>query len=311
MPELPEVETVVRDLRAHGLEGAIIRRADVRWPRTVAGLTPGRFAAALVGRTIVSLSRRAKYIVVALNSGSRLLIHLRMTGKLRFAAPKDDPGKHDHVVITLEDGRRLFFNDTRKFGRFRLAGPDADPLADHVVITLEDGRRLFFNDTRKFGRFRLAGPDADPLADLGPEPLDAAFTPDVLRRQLRGKSRMLKPLLLDQATVAGLGNIYVDEALWQARLHPRRRANTLTPGETRRLHAAIVAVLQRAVDNCGTTLGTGDTNFYSVGGRRGRNADALNVFRRDGLPCPRCGTALERTVVGQRGTHLCPCCQII
>jgi len=276
MPELPEVETVVRDLRAHGLEGAIIRRADVRWPRTVAGLTPGRFAAALVGRTIVSLSRRAKYIVVALNSGSRLLIHLRMTGKLRFAAPKDDPGKHDHVVITLEDGRRLFFNDTRKFGRFRLAGPDADP-----------------------------------LADLGPEPLDAAFTPDVLRRQLRGKSRMLKPLLLDQATVAGLGNIYVDEALWQARLHPRRRANTLTPGETRRLHAAIVAVLQRAVDNCGTTLGTGDTNFYSVGGRRGRNADALNVFRRDGLPCPRCGTALERTVVGQRGTHLCPCCQII
>lgn len=276
MPELPEVETVVRDLRAHGLEGAIIRRADVRWPSTVADSTPARFAAALAGCTIVGLSRRAKYIVVALNSGSRLLIHLRMTGKLRFAAPKDDPGKHDHVVITLEDGRRLFFNDTRKFGRFRIAGPEADP-----------------------------------LAGLGPEPLDDAFTPDVLRRQLRGKSRMLKPLLLDQTTVAGLGNIYVDEALWQARLHPCRCADTLTPAETRHLHAAIVAVLQRAVDNCGTTLGTGDTNFYSVSGRSGRNADALNVFRRDGRPCPRCGATLERTVVGQRGTHLCPRCQKI
>jgi len=276
MPELPEVETVVRDLRANGLEGAVIRSVNVRWPRTVAGSTPGRFSAALVGRTVAELSRRAKYIVIALDSGSRLLIHLRMTGKLRFAAPDEHPGTHDHIVIALADGRRLFFNDTRKFGRFRIAVP---------------------------------GPD--PLAHLGPEPLDDAFTPDVLRRQLADKSRMLKPLLLDQTTVAGLGNIYVDEALWQARLHPCRRADTLAPAETRRLHAAIVAVLRRAVDNCGTTLGDGETNFYSVSGHRGRNADALNVFRRDGLPCPRCGTALERTVVGQRGTHFCPRCQTV
>ena len=274
MPELPEVETVVRDLRAHGLVGAVIRTVNVRWPRTVAGATPRSFAAALTGRTVAGLSRRAKYIVVSLDSGFRLLIHLRMTGKLRIATTDERPGKHDHVVIILEDGRRLFFNDTRKFGRFRLAGPEAAP-----------------------------------LADLGPEPLDDAFTPAALRRQLAGKSRMLKPLLLDQTVVAGLGNIYVDEALWQARLHPCRRANTLSAAETRRLHAAIVAVLQRAVDNSGTTLGTGDTNFYSVSGRRGRNADALRVFRRDGLPCPRCGTVLERTVVGQRGTHLCPRCQ--
>lgn len=273
MPELPEVETVVRDLRAHGLEQAVIRDVEVRWPRTVGG-SPGRFAAALRGQTVTRLSRRAKYIVADLASGGRLLIHLRMTGKLRFARPAERPGKHDHVVIALADGRSLIFNDTRKFGRLTLAP---------------------------------AG--ADPLAGLGPEPLDDAFTEAALRRQLKGKSRMIKPLLLDQTTVAGLGNIYVDEALWQARIHPARRADTLKPAELRRLHAAIREVLQRAVDNFGTTLGDGEANFYSVAGRRGRNADALRVFRRDGLPCPRCGAPLARTVVAQRGTHFCPRCQ--
>jgi len=274
MPELPEVETVVRDLRAHGLEQAAIRSVSVRWPRIVSGLTPDRFARLLAGRTVIRLSRRAKYIVAFLDTGDRLLIHLRMTGKLRFADLHEAPGKHDHVVITLADGRRLFFNDTRKFGRLQLVGTGTDP-----------------------------------LASLGPEPLDDAFTADVLRRQLRGKRRMIKSLLLDQTTVAGLGNIYVDESLWQAKIHPERRADTLSAAEISRLHTAIRDVLQRAVDNCGTTLGDGKTNFYSVAGRRGRNADALQVFRRDGLPCPRCGTTLARRIVGQRGTHFCPHCQ--
>jgi formamidopyrimidine-DNA glycosylase len=274
MPELPEVETVVRDLRAHALAGAVIRDVAVRWPRTVAGMTPTTFRLSLEGRTVADVSRRAKYIVLALDSGDRLLIHLRMTGKLRFAAPDEHAGKHDHVVITFADGRRLLFNDTRKFGRFRIAP---------------------------------AG--TDPLGHLGPEPLEAGFTPDCLHRRLNGKTRRLKPLLLDQITVAGLGNIYVDEALWHARIHPERHADTLTRAETRRLHAAIRDVLLRAVENCGTTLGDGETNFYSVAGRRGRNADALKVFRRDGLPCPRCGAVLARSVVGQRGTHFCPRCQ--
>jgi formamidopyrimidine-DNA glycosylase len=273
MPELPEVETVVRDLRAHGLEQAVIRTVDVRWPRTVGG-QPDQFVFALRGQTITRLSRRAKYIVADLASGDRLLIHLRMTGKLRFALQGERPGKHDHVVISFADGRRLFFHDTRKFGRFRLVGPGSDP-----------------------------------LPELGPEPLDDAFTSERLRQQLHGKSRLIKPLLLDQATVAGLGNIYVDEALWQAKIHPSRRASTLSHAEIRRLHAAIRSVLQRAVDNCGTTLGEGEVNFYSVSGHRGRNADALNVFRRNGLPCPRCDTLLVRTVVAQRGTHFCPHCQ--
>ena len=274
MPELPEVETVVRDLRAHGLENTVIRAVDVRWPRTVSGLTPALFGRALTGHAIVHLTRRAKYIVATLDSGSRLLIHLRMTGKLRFASPDEKPGRHDHVVITLSDGRRLIFNDTRKFGRL-------------CVCSVGD----------------------DPLKNIGPEPLDDAFTVAALRSRLAGKRRLIKPLLLDQTCVAGLGNIYVDESLWQAKLHPERRADTLTSSELRSLHSAIREVLQRAVGNCGTTLGTGEANFYSVAGNRGRNADQLNVFRRDGQPCPRCGTILVRSVVGQRGTHFCPACQ--
>ena len=180
---------------------------------------------------------------------------------------------------------------------------------DHVSLHLTDGRELIFNDTRKFGRFRLTQPGDDPFAALGPEPLEADFTPTLFKQRLKGKTRQIKPLLLDQTTVAGLGNIYVDEALWQARIHPERRADTLTAAEIRRLHAAIRTVLQRAIDNAGTTLGSGEANFYSVAGRRGRNADALKVFRRDGMPCPRCGTVIDRIVVAQRGTHFCPRCQ--
>ncbi len=274
MPELPEVETVVRDLRAHGIERSVIKAAAVHWPRTVSGCTPARFAQALCGRTIVQVTRRAKYIILSLDNGLTLQIHLRMTGKFHFAKPTQPTGKHDHVVITLTDGRRLVFNDTRKFGRFRLT--------------------------------KTAG---EGLSGLGPEPLEPAFTARVLAAQLSGRNRKIKPLLLDQTVLAGLGNIYVDESLWQAGIHPERRADTLSPIEVRKLHQAIRTVLQKAVENCGTTLGSGETNFYSVAGRRGRNADALNVFRRTGRPCPRCGNTIIRLVVGQRGTHICPTCQ--
>jgi len=274
MPELPEVETIVRDLRAHGVENAKIRNVDVRWARTVTGLTPEGLNKALKNRSIRHVARRAKFIVFTLDTGSRLLLHLRMTGKLRFAVEGETPGPHDHVTITFADGKRLVFNDTRKFGRFRFV-----PIG------------------------------ADPLGTLGPEPLNADFTPEVLHRQLCGRKRLIKPLLLDQTTVAGLGNIYVDESLWQAQIHPERRADTLTAVEIRNLHHAIREVLKRGIKNNGTTLGNGQANFYSVSGHRGRNADALKVFRRDGLPCPRCGTRIERSVVGQCGTHFCPHCQ--
>jgi formamidopyrimidine-DNA glycosylase len=275
MPELPEVETVVRGLRAAGLEGAMISHAVFHWPRTAAGPSAAALATALCGRRIVGLSRRAKYIVLALDDGRHLLVHLRMTGKFRIDAAAGRPGPHDHAVLTLSDGRHLVFNDTRKFGRFQLV----DELAKH-------------------------------LAAIGPEPLEDAFTPAAFRERLHGHRRMVKPLLLDQTCVAGLGNIYVDEALWAARIHPMRRADTLTPAEIRRLHAAIRDVLGRAVAANGTTLGSGATNFYSVAGRRGRHADALQVFRRTGEPCPRCGRPITRLLVGQRGTHVCARCQV-
>ncbi len=274
MPELPEVETVVRGLRAAGLEGARIREVRVRWHRTVSGLTPAAFVRALRGRVIRRLTRRAKYIVAELDNNRHMLVHLRMTGQFRLEPPGTRADLHDRLVLTLADGRQVHFHDTRKFGR---------------VCLTDDPRRH--------------------LATLGPEPLARAFTVAVLRQRLAGRRRKIKPLLLDQGCVAGLGNIYVDEALWQACIHPARRAATLSLAEVVRLHAAIRAVLRRAVAAGGTTLGNGDTNFYSVAGRRGRNADRLKIFRRTDLPCPRCSARIVRIVVSQRGTHVCPRCQ--
>ncbi|MEI8243234.1 MAG: bifunctional DNA-formamidopyrimidine glycosylase/DNA-(apurinic or apyrimidinic site) lyase [bacterium] len=274
MPELPEVETVVRGLRAAGLEGARIRDVLVHWPKTVAGATPAAFVRAMCGCRVRRLTRRAKYIVAELDNRQHLLVHLRMTGQFRIEPSGAKPDTHDRLVLLLADGRQVHFHDTRKFGRFQLV----DDPHQH-------------------------------LAAIGPEPLSGAFTPDVLRLRLAGTRRKIKPLLLDQTCVAGIGNIYADESLWQARIHPARRADTLTPPEIQRLHHAIRTVLAKAVAAEGTTLGDGATNFYSVAGRRGRNADALQVFRRTGAPCPRCSRAIVRLVVGGRGTHICPHCQ--
>jgi formamidopyrimidine-DNA glycosylase len=149
------------------------------------------------------------------------------------------------------------------------------------------------------------------LSRLGPEPLEKNFTVRLLAGQLKRHRRRLKPLLLDQAFIAGLGNIYVDEALWDAKLHPDRIAAALSPAEIKALHRAIARVLNRGLKNLGTSLGTGETNFYSVARRRGRNKDELKVFRRTDHPCPRCNWPIARIIVGQRSTHICPRCQKI
>lgn len=274
MPELPEVETVARDLKAANLVGRRIEAVQVRWPRTIATPDAATFAARLRGARIRDVGRRAKYLVLPLDTGETLLIHLRMTGRLALPPSHAPLDPHEHIILTLDDGRDMRYHDTRKFGRWYLV---ADP--------------------------------AQVLGDLGPEPLSEAFTPDWFYNALHARRRQLKPLLLDQRFLAGLGNIYVDEALWHAHLHPQRLSHTLTRAESAALHAAIQAVLRRAIANMGTTLGTGEANFYSVGRRRGRNQDALAVFRRTGEPCPRCGTPIVRLVVAQRGTHICPTCQ--
>ena len=244
------------------------------WPRTVGGMAPHAFADALAARRVLGVSRRAKYVVLALSGGATVLVHLRMSGRLTLIAAGDPTPLHARLWLELDDARRLVFSDTRKFGRWLLT---ADP------------ERV--------------------LARMGPEPLSPAFTREHLRRALAARRRMLKPLLLDQTFVAGLGNIYADESLWRARLHPCRRSDAVTPAEAARLHRAIRTVLRQAIRLNGTSLGNGQANFRGGDGRRGGNQNHLRVFRRTGAPCPRCGTPIERRLVGQRSTHVCPCCQ--
>ena len=274
MPELPEVQTIVNDLNAADLIGRRITGARVFWPRTIAEPTPQSFCRRITGSTFEAIGRRGKYLVFALSDGNTLLLHLRMSGRLHLTSADAPRIKHEHVILSLGDGRQLRFHDPRKFGRLNLV---KDP-----------------------GRI---------LDRLGPEPLAAGFTAQALGKMLKSRKRMLKPLLLDQSFIAGLGNIYVDEALWESGLHPCRLASTLTKPEIKALRLAIPRVLKRGLKNLGTSLGTGETNFYSVANRRGRNKDQLKVFRRTDLPCPSCQTTIERIVVGQRSTHICNKCQ--
>jgi formamidopyrimidine-DNA glycosylase len=274
MPELPEVETIARDLNAAGVAGKRITCARVHWERTIAEPCVTDFCRRIGKKQIAAIGRRGKFLVFDLAGGGHLLMHLRMSGRLHLVPSGTERLPHEHVALAFEDGSELRFHDTRKFGR--------------IYLVADTGRIL--------GR-------------LGPEPLEPGFTPKALADGLSARKRLLKPLLLDQAFVAGLGNIYADEALWEAQIHPCRRSDSLSQGEARALHAAIQRVLRRGLKNLGTSLGTGKANFYSVGRRRGRNRDALKVFRRTGEPCPRCETPVERIIVGQRSTHICPKCQ--
>ena len=274
MPELPEVQTLVDDLIAAGLVNQTVTAARVFWRRSVA--TPGAaaFCRRIRGRTIAAIRRRGKFLVLELDPPSHLLIHLRMSGRLHLVAARTKRSKHEHIVLYLANSLQLRLHDTRKFGRMYLVD---DPQA--------------------------------VLGKLGVEPLDRRFSAAALGRMLRARKRQIKPLLLDQTFIAGLGNIYVDEALWTAAIHPLRQANSISSAESAALQRAIRRVLRRGLKNLGTSLGSGRANFYSVARRRGRNQDQLMVFRRNGEPCPKCKTPIERIIVGQRSTHICEHCQ--
>jgi len=280
MPELPEVQTVVNDLNAAGLPGITITGAQIFWPRIIATPSPEAFCQQIKGQTVKAVWRRAKYIVFDFTSGDHLLIHLRMSGRLQLVSPDTQRSKHEHVILHL---------------------------GDHCH--LNDHQQLRYHDTRKFGRLYLVSDTETIVGDLGPEPLEKNFTAKMFTERLHARKRLLKPLLLDQKFLAGLGNIYVDEALWEAKLHPCRIASSLSKAEAKALHRAIRKVLKRGINNLGTTLGTGRANFSSIGQRTGNNQEQLNVFRRTDLPCPRCKTMVERIIVGQRSTHFCPRCQ--
>lgn len=271
MPELPEVEYVARQLRAT-LPGHRFTGADVRWPRTTDGMEPAVFAAALTGRTVTEIGLRAKYLLVTLDDGAILVIHRRMSGNLALRRVEEPEPPYVRVALDLDDGRRLYYTDPRKFGRLTLVSPGAPPA--------------------KF-------------AELGPEPLDDSFTASSLAARLMGSRRALKAVLLDQWVVAGLGNIYADEALYRARLHPLRQAGSLTTEEVARLHAGIKGALTTGIAHGGTTFGR-HLDLYE---EAGSNLEHVDVYRKTGQPCSRCGTPIARITIAQRSAHFCPTCQ--
>jgi formamidopyrimidine-DNA glycosylase len=280
VPELPEVETVARDLRPR-IVGATIVGARVTWARTLRSHTPETFADAIAGRRVEGVGRRGKQIVVDLSEGAALTIHLKMTGQL-FVVPADAPeDPYVRLVLELADGREVRFRDIRKFGKIGLYG--RDPLTGELVAEV-GGAGVF--------------------ASIGPEPLDPAFSVRDFRRRLRRRSGRLKPLLLDQSFIAGVGNIYADEALWGARLHPLRTAPTLHPPDERRLYETLRRILAEAVERRGSSI-----DDYTAPDGDGSMQERLQVYQRTGEPCPRCGRPVKRIVIGARSTHFCSWCQ--
>ncbi len=271
MPELPEVETVARELREGGrtrgpsVVGRTIARVTVRWPRHIARPAPREVQARLPGQSVQAVGRRGKYLVFQL-SRDVLLIHLKMSGDLEMKPAGAPPDKHAHTIFQFDDGWELRFTDTRKFGK------------------------VF-----------VAARAEDVTGALGPEPLDPAFTAGQFAARLAAKSRPLKPLLLDQTFLAGVGNIYADESLFLAGLHPLRRSDGLRPDEAHALWRAVRRALRAGLRHNGASIDWA----YRGGGFQNH----FHVYGRAGEPCHRCGTPIRRIVVGQRSTHFCPHCQ--
>ncbi len=272
MPELPEVETIVRSLRSGGMTGEpIINRqihsVDLFNPKTlVYNGSPEDCGRELQGKKILTVSRRAKYIVIA-TDGPRILIHLRMSGDLRCESDTEgELRRHDRMIFHFADGMRLAFNDVRKFGR---------------VWVTDDPESV--------------------LGELGIEPLGDDFTAERLFHDLRGRSRMIKAVLLDQSFIAGIGNIYADESLFEAGILPTRPANSLTEDECAVLRDSIRRTLEHAIEQNGSS--------FDWAYKGGHFQNEFRVYQRKGQPCPRCGALIQRTIVGQRGTHFCPNCQ--
>jgi formamidopyrimidine-DNA glycosylase len=270
VPELPEVETVRRGLES-ALAGRRFDRVEIRDGRLTAPIDPNAVAHGLHGATAVAVGRRGKYLIVELDDGAALVCHLRMTGWFHHVAERSER-PHLRALFGLDDGSWLLYCDQRRFGTMRLLTP----------VELE-----------RYWQGRV-----------GPEPLAAEWTPLDLRRRLHGRRAPIKALLLDQRIVAGVGNIYADEALWEARIHPLAAGGDLGPARVRRLHGAVVAVLERGIESGGATIDT----YRGVDGAAGAMQDRFNVFDRAGEPCPRCGSEIVKTRVAQRGTHLCPRC---
>ena len=272
MPELPEVETIARNLRqgdeyGPALPGRRVVSAELFWPRTLVEPAPEEFSSCLAGRTLQEIGRRGKLLFFSFNP-LFLLIHLRMSGDMRVLPASQPTALHDRLKITFEEDLCLVFNDPRKFGRAWL---------------VSDPHRVWQN--------------------LGPEPLDPGLTPEQFHLKLSSFHRQIKPLLLDQSFLAGLGNIYTDEALFLARIHPLQASNSLQMDQANRLLSAIRSVLEEGILRHGASI---DWVY-----RGGDFQNTFQVYQRTGEPCRVCQTPIQRILVGQRGTHFCPQCQVI
>jgi formamidopyrimidine-DNA glycosylase len=287
MPELPEVETIRAGL-AKLLPGRVVQDVWYDWDKSFPN-APSDVARFLVGSKVEKVRRRAKVLIIELSGGWAMIVHLKMTGQLVFV------GKNQ---------------------RFGAGHPGKDLVGElpakstHVVIDFTDGSKLFFNDQRKFGWMRLMPaieiPEIDFFKKVGPEPLDDAFTVDkFIERLLRRKNSNIKAVLLDQTVIAGVGNIYADESLWGAKIHPSTLVSNVPKDKLVMLYNSLRDVLTLSIKKGGST----DKNYVDAQGRKGSYLSFANVFRREGQPCPRCGTPIDKIRVAGRGTHICPHCQ--
>ncbi|PQF24757.1 DNA-formamidopyrimidine glycosylase [Enterococcus mundtii] len=272
MPELPEVETVRKGLEKL-VKNKKIKNVQVLWPRIIEQPEVPIFEATLIGETIESIGRRGKFLIFHL-SHYEMISHLRMEGKYRYFEKEEPIDKHTHVIFSFEDGSQLRYHDVRKFGRMTI---------------VEKGASNTYKGILK----------------LGPEPLPDLFLLKDFTLGLQKSHKAIKPLLLDQKLVTGLGNIYVDEALWEAKIHPEQPADSLRPKEIKLLRQAIIDVLSRAIEAGGTTI----RSYLNALGESGSFQVALHVYGQTGQACVRCQTPIVKTKVAQRGTHYCPTCQ--
>lgn len=275
MPELPEVETLRRDLEAR----VIGRRITACWvapdaPRLVQLLTPAEFCRQLTGRAIIGLRRRGKYLIVDLDDERAWVMHRRMSGNMLYRTPGDPSDDYVRATFALDDGHELRWADLRKFG---------------TMWVVEDATMV--------------------MAALGPEPLDAAFTAEVLRERAGRRSAPIKSVVLDQTVLAGMGNLYTDEALHAAGIHPLRPANRLKRADFERLHMGILAALKMGIDGRGSSLGTTLRDHVNLDGEPGRNQETVRAYGREGEPCYACGSTMRRIKVGGRSSVFCPKCQ--
>lgn len=273
MPEMPELENIRRTLMPH-IKGRQIMQTEILLSRQIKWPDPENFAARLAGRIISDVDRIGKYLLLRLDSGVTVVFHLRMTGQLCYREKGAADGTHSRIILHLDGGDRLIYGDTRTLGTVHAMTEEELP--------------------------RIQG-----LAEMGPEPLSEEFTVDYLTKVLQGRKTKIKSFLLDQSNIGGLGNIYVDEALFLSGIHPLRRAEEIRAEEVPALYEAINRVIKEGIEDGGTTF----RDYRNGNGEKGSHQDKLFAYGRDGEPCRKCGTIMEKIRVGGRGTHFCPQCQ--